>query len=385
MCTSPLLRFRAKKQDAGTFLASCTQWRILSQKKVQSYFKSFSDFRSYFDEYMDYQYIPCRKCEECKGKKASEWALRAYHENQMHSVSSFITLTIDDTKVGNFFNNKKLMKTYCHRCINGSRYIKYPINYTLCKGLLLDELKRMRDYLFKKYNIKIRYFGCGEYGTHDERPHYHIIIFGYNFPDKVFYKMSDKGKMIFLSEELSKLWQFGLSTVQDCNVNTCLYTAKYVQKAIHFDDKQREFEYYYGREPEFLVMSKGNCQSNRCPYIDDIVKNCKGLNSLRNFNNPYCKYCDKTRGGLGYSWFLRYKDNVLKIGYCTADSRKYPIPSYYLKLLELTDKNEYDIYKIKNLIRIDEKNEKYPEELSSERLLVRKQCNISRLKRTSRA
>lgn len=380
MCTSPLIRYRLRRGvKSDTILGSSTSFTIKSLRVLQSYFPSYSAFKMYFDANMDYQYIKCRKCEECKADYATEWSIRCAHEFQIRKVASFVTFTIDDTKV-NLFNSEKNLKHYCKRCVKGNRYIKYPINYTLCKGMILDELKRIRDVLYKRYSIKIRYFGCGEYGSQNDRPHYHVIIFGYNFPDKNFIEYSSKGVPIYFSEELQSLWKYGLVKIQDVNHRACMYTAKYCLKKLKFTDDISEQEAYYGREPEFLFMSKGSCQPNRCPFIDEIIKNCKGMKSLRDLNNPYCKFCKYTRGGIGYDWFVRYYRDVLKIGYITLDGVKYPIPKYYLSVLKLTDETKYDMYKIKVLNRIDELEEKNPSDRSQEQLDVRKKINKKMLK-----
>lgn len=385
MCTSPLIRYRAKRQDAGTFLASSTNWMIKSAKELESYFKSYSDFRLYMDNYMDYQYIPCRRCNECKINYAQEWSIRCYHEFQVRKIGCFLTLTIDSNKCKLFLDDAKKMKRYCKGCKKGSRYFKYPPDYTLLKGWFLDELKRIRDVLLKRYCVKVRYFGCGEYGELDDRPHYHLLLFGYNFMDRVYWKKSSKGIDTYLSEELSDLWPYGIAMIEEINYRACMYVAKYVTKKLKYYDDQVAFENYYGREPEFIFMSKGNCQSNRCIYLDDIIKNCKGLNSLRNLNNPYCKYCEKTRGGLGYDWFLRYKDDVLKKGYITINGIKYDIPSYYLDILKLTDREKYDSFKLQKLIRMRDEYEEHPEELSSERMFVRAEVLKSKLSKYHRS
>lgn len=384
MCTSPLIRYRLKRDsNPDTIIGVSSQFKIKSLKELQSYFKSYSVFREYFDKNMDYQYIKCRHCNECKSEYAQEWSIRCFHEFQMRNLGCFITLTIDDTKVS-LFNTEKILKKYCKRCVKGNRYIKYPINYTLCKGLIQDELKRMRDNIFKHTGIKIRYFGCGEYGSQNDRPHYHILIFGYNFPDRKQINISNKGIPIFYSEELQNYWQYGLATLQDVNHRACMYTAKYCVKKLKYTDDLSFQDAYFGREPEFLVMSRGNCQANRCPFIDDIIKNCKGLNSLRNLNNPYCKFCDKTRGGIGFDWFSRYYQDVLKIGYITIDGIKYKIPNYYLDILKLTDLEKYDRFKINLLDKVDELDLLHPEERSSERLLVKAKIHKEKLKRYHR-
>ena len=379
MCTSPMIRYRLKRGvSAETIIGASTTFMIKSAKKLEEYFLSYSAFRDYFDKNMDYQYIKCRKCEECKADYAREWSIRCAHEYQIQGKGAFITLTIDDTKV-NLFNDEKNLRHYCERCVNGNRYIKYPINYTLCKGLIQDELKRMRDRIYKKYGISIRYFGCGEYGEHNDRPHYHILIFGYDFPDKYQLEVSKKGVPIYFSEELQSFWKYGIAKLQEVNHRACMYTAKYCMKKLKFCDDILEYEQYYGREPEFLFMSRGNCNAKRCPYINEIIKNCKGMKSLKSLSNPYCKNCKYTRGGIGFSWFSRYFEDVLKIGYITLDGIKYPIPKYYLDILKLTDETKYDRYKIKVLNRIDEIEQLKPDARSTGNLNVKKKINKSKL------
>jgi hypothetical protein len=38
--------------------------------------------------------------------------------------------------------------------------------------------------------LKVRFFHCGEYGDLTRRPHYHALIFGYDFPDRILLKKS---------------------------------------------------------------------------------------------------------------------------------------------------------------------------------------------------
>lgn len=384
MCTSPMIRFRLKRGvSSDTILGASASFQIKSAKKLEEYFLSYSAFREYFDKNMDYQYIKCRKCEECKADYARDWSIRCAHEYQMSTCGCFITLTIDDSKA-NLFNSEENLRHYCKRCVKGNRYIKYPISYTLSRGLIQDELKRMRDNLYKKYGVSIRYFGCGEYGEQYDRPHYHIIIFGYNFPDKYLLETSRKGVPIYFSEELQSYWRYGIAKLQDVNHRACMYVAKYCMKKLKFTDDISEIEQYYGREPEFLLMSRGNCNSKRCPYINEIIKNCKVMKSLKSLQNPYCKDCHFKRGGIGFDWFSHYYEDVLKVGYITLDGIKYPIPKYYLDILKLTDDSKYDKYKLSLLNRIDELEDNNFELRSSEHLKVKKKINKDKLKRYHR-
>lgn len=384
MCTSPMIRYRLKRGvSSDTLFGSSTSFKIQSAEKLESYFLSYSAFRDYFDRNMDYQYIKCRKCNECKMEYARDWSIRCAHEYQMVGKGAFITLTIDDTKV-NLFNERKNLQHYCKRCVNGNRYIRFPINYTLSRGMIQDELKRMRDILFKKYGISIRYFGCGEYGSENDRPHYHVLIFGYDFPDRYLIETSKKGIPIYFSEELQSLWKYGIAKLQEINHRACMYTAKYCLKKLKFCDDIEEYEQYFGREPEFLFMSRGNCNAKRCPFIDEIVKNCKEMKSLKSLNNPYCKDCKFKRGGIGFDWFAHYYLDILKIGYITIDSIKYPIPKYYLDVLKLTDLKMYDKYKLNLLNKIDELEELKPSIRSSEHLKIKKKIIKSKLQTSSR-
>lgn len=379
MCVSPLVRFRTKKLEPLS-LGTPSFFQVKSLKQLQSYFTSFQEFYQYFNEYMDYSFLPCRKCIECRISQSIDYSIRCYHESIMSDSASFITLTIDSSKAHLFTDNKGYMKTYCRSCVKGNRFFEYPIDYSLNKGFISDELKRMRDILRKRYGVNIRYFGCGEYGSNYDRPHYHFIIFNFNFPDKVFWSKSSKGVDIYISEELSSLWKYGISTVQDVNFNACMYTAKYVTKKIKSFDDLTMIDAYYGRQPEFLLFSKGSCSSTRCPFIDDIIKNCKGIKSLRDMRNPYCKYCKYNRGSLGYSWFLKYYKEIVPQGKIRIDGCDYPIPKYYIELLKLTDLEMYDKYKIKLYQKMDELYEKYPEYLSIEHRNVKKAIKKSRLK-----
>lgn len=130
------------------------------------------------------------------------WATRILHEASLHEQNSFITLTYDDGSL--------------------------PVGGTLVKHHFQDFMKRLRARLSPR---KIRFFQCGEYGDRYGRPHYHAIIFGYDFPDRVLYSKS-KGEPLYVSRFLDSVWNLGLSTVGDVTFDSAAYVAGYCLKKL---------------------------------------------------------------------------------------------------------------------------------------------------------
>lgn len=169
-------------------------------------------------------YQPCTNCLGCRKDKMFEQALRQVHEAYMHPVSSMITVTYDDDHL--------------------------PEGGTLVKKDFQDLIRRITY-----AHPQIRYAGCGEYGTtKTERPHYHITIFGYDFPDM---EGSGKGKYpIFRSAELTKLWgkgEYQSQTVASFSPATAEYICKHNTKRVKGSLAD---DHYQGRIPEFYLTSR---------------------------------------------------------------------------------------------------------------------------------
>lgn len=151
--------------------------------------------------------IPCGVCEGCRKQQAYDWTQRAVAELVYYDKASFVTLTYDDRHV--------------------------PLNAngagTLVYKHFQDFMKRFRK---AHEGLDIRYFACGEYGSNTFRPHFHAVIYGYDFPDRRFLKFSSKDSMLYTSEELSRLWPFGFVTVGDVTPASCGYVAGYIASKI---------------------------------------------------------------------------------------------------------------------------------------------------------
>lgn len=179
--------------------------------------------------------LPCGRCTGCRLERSRQWANRIVHETKMHDQSSFLTLTYDPE----------------HLPKDGS------ISVDDCQRFL----KRLRKKLAPR---RIRFFLCGEYGEKLGRPHYHAIIFGYDFPDKVKLAKAD-GFWLYESRELNEIWGLGGCRIGDVSFDSAAYVANYATKKVtnkeaYTDGDGKRWpskdEHYQGRRPEFLLMSR---------------------------------------------------------------------------------------------------------------------------------
>ena len=176
--------------------------------------------------------VPCGKCIGCKLEHSRQRALRCVHEAKMHDDNCWVTLTYDDDNV--------------------------PYAGSLVKSHLQDFIKRLRRRIEP---TKISFFACGEYGEKTERPHYHVCIFGYDFPDKRNWRSSSSGGFLYRSDELERIWHYGNSEIGELSFETAAYTARYCTKKV---SGEKAFMHYtkilldgtmVEIEPEFAHMS----------------------------------------------------------------------------------------------------------------------------------
>ena len=189
----------------------------------------------------DYMLLPCGKCIGCQMDRSRDWANRMVLELESHECASFITLTYSDEYL-----------PYSDIADENGEF--HP---TLRKKDFQDFMKRLRKQIAP---VKIRFFSCGEYGEKHKRPHYHAIIFGFDFPDKVPHEIKE-GYITYRSPLLERVWSDpvthetkGFCLVADVNWNTCAYVSRYCTKKI-----APGHNIYYqtlGIEPEFNTMSR---------------------------------------------------------------------------------------------------------------------------------
>lgn len=210
-----------------------------------------------------YGNLRCGVCRDCRLHRAREWAIRCYHEAAMHQRNSFLTLT---------FKNDP-----------GS----------ISKRDLQIFIKRLRKALPGR---SMRYFACGEYGEKLGRPHYHVCLFGYDFPDKIPWVKSPKGNLQYRSQLLEKCWPEGHALIGELTMESAGYTARYALKKItgsaETDHYNREFlGTTINVTPEFQLQS--------------------------------------AKPAIGRRWIEKYWEDVVRTNSVIYKGKECPIPSYY--------------------------------------------------------
>lgn len=239
-------------------------------------------------------FLPCGQCIQCRLSKARDWAHRCVHEASLHEENCFLTLT---------YNDENLVWT--------------DIGPTLYHRHFQLFMKRLRK---AHPDLTIRYFMCGEYGDEFSRPHYHVCLFGYSFPDrKVFKKSGDF--FLYFSDELASLWEYGFHSIGELTFDTACYTARYVMKKVT-GDKANE---HYG--------NKDGVSKSRTP-----------------------EYCTMSRRpGIGRDWYEKYKSDLYNSDICvTKPSFISKPPRYYDRLLSVDDPDLYDLIKSNRKSNLDD-------------------------------
>jgi len=263
-------------------------------------------------------FVKCGQCVGCRLERSRQWATRCMHEASLHDVNSFVTLTYDEAHL--------------------------PVD----RGLHYREfqlwLKRLRK---QKPNEDLRFYMCGEYGDDNLRPHFHAILFGIDFPDKVpIRKLADH--KIYRSALLERTWPFGFSSIGSVTFESCAYVARYCMKKVTGYLADAHYRYVdadgvvHDRAPEFNRMSNGG----------------------------------RTRkGGIGAEWFRRFQSDVYPDGRCVVRGALSNSPRYYDKLAEIAIPDDFESAQHKKYLRsLSDSYEK-----SDERLAVKERVALARV------
>lgn len=223
----------------------------------------------------EFRDLDCGVCIECRIRKSREWVIRCYHESQLHDRSCWVTLSYADSPVALIRRDVQLF------------------------------FKSLRN-----AGRKFRYFGCGEYGEESLRPHYHIILFGTDFPDMYPWRRTKKGHILYRSPTLEKHWTLGHAEIGHVTAESARYTAGYTYKKLNGPaadeaDEETGLRHYDRMLPDGTVF--------------EVPKEML--------------FCSK-RPAIGLEWFLKYGREVYPADIVVMNGKEYKPPKYYDKLMK---------------------------------------------------
>lgn len=143
--------------------------------------------------------IPCLQCIGCRVERSRQWAMRCMHEASLYDDNCFVTITYSD------------------------QYL--PAGGSLVPADLQLFMKRLRKFA----GPRVRFYACGEYGDQFGRPHYHILLFNFDFKDKKPWRKPGDFQL-FRSERLERLWPLGSSEIGSVSFDSAAYVARYCVK-----------------------------------------------------------------------------------------------------------------------------------------------------------
>ena len=276
MCFSPLYRYPAAFPELLPMHWLRMRWKkgavILREPEVDSVPEKFRS---------NLQQIGCGQCAECRMKYAREWAVRIMLEKEYCEYPCWMaTLTYDDDH------------------LPPVRHVPDPdTGVVVDRSLLVPDdlsafIKRLRTKLFragrlhtrsvnfngKQCELALRFYGCGEYGEKNGRPHLHVILLNIDLPDVVPFGSSKSHLPQFFSQFLHDAWGKGRTALSEVTAQSASYVARYVmkkmtgRKASGMDELLSGLDDSFGYQTEFVRMSRmpGIGFEYFCDHKDDI-------------------------------------------------------------------------------------------------------------------
>ena len=221
--------------------------------------------------------LPCGQCIGCRLERSRQWAMRCLHEASLYDRNAFVTLTYDDSNL--------------------------PPGGSLTYTDFQKFMKRLR----KRIGVKVRFYMGGEYGEQGtKRPHFHACLFGYDFPDKVYYKKTSSGAKIYTSKILESLWPYGLCSIGDVTFESAAYIARYcVQK---------------------VTGNAADAHYSCDEFVDEFGE-------VRTSVTPEFNHMS-LKPGIGAKWLEKYRTDVFPRDYVVINGVKTKPPKYYDELFE---------------------------------------------------
>jgi hypothetical protein len=263
--------------------------------------------------------LPCRGCLFCRTESQYEWLTRLMCEKHMNQHCYFLTLTYNDNHLPD----------------------DYSFNYSDVQKFL----KRVRSHFLDE---AITFYVVGEYGEENGRPHYHLLVFGFNLYDKdPCGSSSFTGDTRYRSKLLDKLWGLGYTEVGSVTPQSIGYVIGYIQKRITGDMAQDHYSICNADTGEII---------SRVPEFSHM--------SLK---RP-----------IGKSYYQAYQNEIINNDRIVFDNITYKVPRYFDYLTKRYNPEKFEEILYNRLLKLRKVD---PYEFSPERMRIKaeiKQIHLDR-------
>jgi len=235
------------------------------------------------------------------------------HEASLHDDNCFLTLTYDNDNL--------------------------PDPPSLDQRHVQLFLKRLRKKISPQ---KVRYVYAGEYGDKTYRPHYHALLFGYDFADKLLHSRNRDGHNLYTSQTLTETWGLGHCLIGSVSFESAAYVARYCLKKR--TGKAAESHYTFINEETGEVVQ----------YTPEFFQ-------------------ASLKPGIGRGWIDQFRSDVYPHDYVVVNGHKARPPRAYDSVL-----SEKEVEQIKRG-RI-ERARNHKKDNTKERLRTREKIQIARIR-----
>ncbi len=191
---------------------------------------------------------------------------------------------------------------------------------------------------------------CVQFSPCPGRPHYHALLFGYDFPDKVLWR-EVRGNPVYTSELLERIWGQGFCTIGEVTFASAAYVARYILKK------------HVGKTaPDFYVTTDH--------LTGEITRKHPEYTSM------------SLKPGIAAGWFEKFSDDVFPNDFVVLKGKIFKTPRFYDRELKKMEGGEAVLEQVKAAREENALRRAYDN--STKRLVVREEVELSKLKRLSR-